>query len=179
VIAGIFVGGAASRFGGIAKGMLATSDGETVVGRLVRIVRAIGIDPVFVGKRPGYETVGLPTISDLGTGLGPLGGLCSLYRHVLQNAGDDRVVVLACDMPFVSSASLERLCTASGPLVAARRDGRWEPFFSAHDARVMLPRVEAALSAERLSLQSLFAEAAVIDVDPHELDDWDSPTDRG
>lgn len=177
-IAGIFIGGAATRFGGIAKGLLAAPDGSGPVIRCVlNRLREIHVTPVFVAPRedPRYaEFVRIRTIGDRGGGeLGPLGGLLGLYDH----AGDERVIVLACDMPFVTKATLERLVACEAPLAAAKRDGRWEPFLSVHDPRIMRPRAEANAAAGRRSLQALFEGAVEIAIDPHELDDWDSPDD--
>jgi molybdopterin-guanine dinucleotide biosynthesis protein A len=106
--------------------------------------------------------------------LGPLGGFLALYEH----AGERRVLALACDMPFVTRATLAQALACEAPLAAARRDGRWEPFLSVHDPRIMKARAEANAVAGRLSLQALFEGAEELVVDPHELDDWDSPDDR-
>jgi molybdopterin-guanine dinucleotide biosynthesis protein A len=80
-------------------------------------------------------------------------------------------------MPFVRKATLARALACEAPLAAARRDGRWEPFLSVHDPRIMKPRAEANAAAGKLSLQALFEGATELAVDPHELDDWDSPAD--
>lgn len=179
VLAGLFIGGAATRFGGIAKGLLEAPDGGgRIIQRLHNLLRELDVPSVFVGPRadPRYEIVGLPTILDRGAGLGPLGGFLALYDH----AGDRRVLALACDMPYVTKATLARLVATGAegaPLAAARRDGRWEPFLSVHDPRIMKPRAEANAAAGRLALQALFEGAVEIPVDPHELDDWDSPAD--
>lgn len=182
-IAGIFIGGAATRFGGIAKGMLEApgGGGGRVIECLLKLLRELHATPVFVAPRedPRYAEIGsLLTIADRRAdgSLGPLGGLLGLYDH----AGAERVLVLACDMPFVTKPTLERLLAENAPLAAARRDGRWEPFLSVHDPRIMKPRAEAQVAAGKLSLQALFEsvpEAIEIAVDPHELDDWDSPDD--
>lgn len=182
VIAGIFIGGGATRFGGIAKGLLEAPDGTgKVIQRLVNLLRELHVPSVFVASRADhpYEMVGLPTILDRSEGvekLGPLGGFLALYEHALR-AGSGRVVALACDMPFVTRATLERLVGCEAPVAAARRDGRWEPFLSVHDARIMRPRAEANAAAGRRALQALFDGAAELPVDAHELEDWDSPED--
>ncbi len=181
-IAGIFIGGAATRFGGIAKGLLeAPNGGGRVIECLLKLLTEIHATPVFVGPHedPRYaEIVRIRTIHDRPSAqtLGPLGGLLGLYDH----AGDERVLVLACDMPFVTKATLERLMACDAPLAAAKREGRWEPFLSVHDPRIMKPRAEAQAAAGKLSLQALFdsvAEAVEVPIDAHELDDWDSPED--
>ena len=179
-IAGIFIGGAATRFGGIAKGMLEAPDGSgRVIQRLMNLLKDLHVPSVFVGPRVDtrYESVGLPTVLDRragpGPGLGPLGGLLALYDH----AGDRRVLALACDMPFVTRATLAQALACEAPLAAARRGGRWEPFLSVHDPRIMKARAEANAAAGKLSLQALFEGATELVVAPHELDDWDSPED--
>ena len=54
-LAGIFVGGAGERMGGVAKGLMRTPDGTTVVERLRTILSKAGVDVVLVGEREEYE----------------------------------------------------------------------------------------------------------------------------
>ena len=85
--------------------------------------------------------------------LGPLGGLLALLAH----AGERAAIAVACDMPFVSPELARRLAETrvAAPAVAARRDGRWEPFFARYDAKVVLPTALAHADARRGSLQAL------------------------
>lgn len=170
ILGAIFVGGAASRFGGIAKGLLPAPDGSaSIVARTVALLRQHDVAPLLVGKREEYTFLDLPTIADPGTG--PIAALEALYAH----AGARRVVVIACDMPFVQSIASLLAAAAGAPLVAPRREGRWEPFFSRHD-----PAVVGPLLAGHRRLQDFFdaVPAVPLDIDAHELDDWDSPADR-
>ena len=181
VIAGIFIGGAATRFGGIAKGMLPAPDGSgSITLRLVNLCLAIHAEPIFVGPRedPRYSSVSQQTVIDRPGGLGPLGGMLALYDHA-ERMRSHRVIALACDMPFVTRETLEKLRDCEAPIAACKRDGRWEPFISVHDPRIMRPRAEANGAAGRLSLQALFEGALELAIDPHELDDWDTPEDAG
>lgn len=175
ILGGIFVGGAATRFGGIAKGLLPAPDGaSSIVARTAALLRAHDVEPVLVGQRAEYTSLDIPMIADPTEG--PLRALLALFAH----AGERRVLVLACDMPFVESIGRLLESDAALPLVAARRDGRWEPFFSRHDPRVVGPIAEAHAAAGRPRLQALFdaVPAVPLDIDGHELDDWDSPEDR-
>jgi molybdopterin-guanine dinucleotide biosynthesis protein A len=68
------------------------------------------------------------------------------------------------------------------PAVAARRGGRWEPFFARYDAPRVLPRAEANAREGRLSLQALLDtlpadELTLSPAEAAELDDWDTPED--
>ena len=81
-LCGIFVGGASRRMNGHPKGLLPCEPGgETIVGRLVRIVQALELPVVLVGQHEAYRPLGLPMLADQPPGVGPLGGLCALLRH--------------------------------------------------------------------------------------------------
>ncbi len=172
-IAGIFVGGAATRMGGAAKELLLTAKGETIRARWERTFAEVGIAIVLVGGRePG-------ALVDEGTAAGPLGGLAAL----LARAGDGHAIAVAGDMPFVTAAMVKKLA-ASAPrtVVAPRRDGRWEPFFSIWNAAACLPVVRARIAAGSLALQGTLdalgaEELALADDEKANLFDWDTPED--
>jgi molybdopterin-guanine dinucleotide biosynthesis protein A len=178
---GIFVGGRGTRMGGVAKGMLTTSDGETLVARWRRLFDAIGLRPVLVGRHPAYAQIDLPSIDDDPKDIGPLGGLVAL----LATAREARAIAVACDMPFVSPELLGKLTTfrSSAPIVAARRGGRWEPLFARYDAPRVIALARERSAQGRHSLQGLLQEmkTEVLPLTPaeeNELADWDRPEDR-
>jgi molybdopterin-guanine dinucleotide biosynthesis protein A len=180
LIGGIFVGGQATRMGGRPKGLLPAPGGTTIVERWRALFDEKHVPVVLVGAHAAYEPLGLPIIADAAPGHGPLGGLVALLRH----AAGGVAITAACDMPFVSGALLGRLLDASAeaPIVAPRRDGRWEPLFAAYDAARVLPLAEARLVARELSLQGLLdaAGARELPLAPHEEDelrDYDRPED--
>ena len=148
VIAGVFVGGAGKRMGERAKGLLEAPGGGTLVDRWLSVLHEAGVARVLlVGRHPAYRTLGLETIDDEPSGVGPIGGLTALLRH----AGASRALALACDMPFVSAGLVQRLIAApEAPVVAPWRDGRWEPLCARYDAARVLPsalrRIEARQS---------------------------------
>src|SRR5262245_17154452 len=107
---GLFVGGRGLRMGGVAKGLLTLPDGETVIGRLLRVcAQALpGSTPVLVGEAAAYAALGLRAIADAPSGVGPLGGLRALLADARQD-GHAAALVLACDMPHVSAELVQRL----------------------------------------------------------------------
>jgi len=140
----------------------------------------LGVPVVLVGEAGAYEDLGLPVLADEPPGIGPLGGLVALLRH----AGTGAALAFACDMPFVSRALVERLLAAptDAPIVAPRRDARWEPLCARYDAARVLPLALARAASLHHSLQPLLEEAgaAPLPLLPHETDelrDWDSPAD--
>jgi molybdopterin-guanine dinucleotide biosynthesis protein A len=182
-VAGIFVGGGSTRMGGQPKGLLRAPSGETLVERWKGVFAALAIPCVLVGERAkeAYASAGLEILADerAKEELGPLGGLLALLEH----AGERNAIAVACDMPFVSLDLVRRLASAApAPALAARRDGRWEPFFARYDARAILPIAIAHANARRGSLQALLdavnAEELTMSAEEHaELRDWDTPED--
>jgi molybdenum cofactor guanylyltransferase len=179
-VAGIFVGGAGTRMGGLAKGMLRAADGTTIVERWRAMLERLGLEVVLVGAATDYAGLGMEIVADEPTGIGPLGGLVALLRR----AGRERALALACDMPFVSGGLIERLLATSPDalILAPRRDGRWEPVCARYDAsRVLTPALALARTSDH-SLQRLLRDCGAVELplEPHEsgeLRDWDTPED--
>jgi len=182
---GIFVGGASSRMGGTPKGLLAVDDtGETIVARLLGLSHELGLEPLFVGHAGPYAQrwPEVRCVADDPSGVGPLGGLSGL----LSAAGDEPVLVVACDMPYVSRALLERLRTSQPEalVLASKSEGRWDPLCARYDPRHVRPALARALDLGVRSFQRLFAdltatELALDERERAELLDWDAPEDVG
>ncbi|MEY4512582.1 MAG: hypothetical protein RLZZ450_4704 [Pseudomonadota bacterium] len=186
MLCGIFVGGRASRMGGMAKGLLpAPETGEPLVARLARLAVELGCEPVLVGASTEVQAAlpALRTIDDRPAGIGPLGGLAGLLHAGAQS----QVVALACDLPFVSRDLLARLLEttleAPAQVLAVRADnGLWEPLCARYDAAALVPHVERAIADGVRSFQKLFAALSVAELpvsqaQRRELDDWDTPED--
>lgn len=181
VVAGVFVGGGGTRLGGLAKGMMLAPGGETIVDRWRRLLGKLGVAVVLVGDHAAYAHLGMERIDDEPRGIGPLGGMVGLLRRARRG----HALALACDMPFVSEALLERLvAAASGAAVLAPRvAGVWEPLCAIYDAPRVLPIAVARAARGARSLQGLLDEAGAkeLPLQPGEADqmkDWDTPEDR-
>jgi FdhD protein len=180
MLGGIFVGGAGTRMNGAAKGLLRAPGGDTIVSRIAAAMREAGLEPVLVGRRHEYATIGLRIIEDAANA-GPIGGLVAL----LDAANGERVVAIACDMPFVTADFVKKLVHApGGPIVAPKRDGRWEPLFARYDSSRVLGIASDRCARGELALQGLLDAAGAVELaldegDAAKLADWDSPEDIG
>jgi len=105
----ILAGGRARRLGGADKASLIVG-GARIIDRQLAALTAVAGDVRIVGDPERYAGLGVRVIADAVAGAGPLGGLYS----ALLDAAHDRVIVLACDLPFVTAALLERLVLESG-----------------------------------------------------------------
>jgi molybdopterin-guanine dinucleotide biosynthesis protein A len=180
LVAGVFVGGAATRMGGRAKGLMRAPDGVPIVERWREMLQGAGAEVVLVGAADAYAHLALERVHDAPPGIGPLGGLVALLRR----AGDGHALAVACDMPYVSRALLERLISAptDAPVVAPRHEGRWEPLFARYDAARVLPLALARVASRAHALQGLLdvasaSELALAPEEWRELRDWDAPGD--
>ncbi len=110
----VLAGGAATRYAGIPKGLLAVGS-QRMLDRVARAVQAAtGTAPLLVANAPDAATwhTGLHAVPDARPGFGALGGI---YTAVTAGAGP--VLCVAWDMPFVADALLRALiagATAGG-----------------------------------------------------------------
>jgi molybdopterin-guanine dinucleotide biosynthesis protein A len=187
LLVGVFVGGRAIRFGGLAKGLLRAPDtNEPLVSRLARISREAILDSdfVLVGDARDYSNLGYASIADDPKGVGPLGALIALLAHA-ERVGRD-AIVLAADMPFVSPELITRLAehAPGSAAVAPRVDGIWHPLFARYDseralvaARVTLAQGKRALHGVLSQLGASATELPLTADEAALLADWDTPED--
>jgi molybdopterin-guanine dinucleotide biosynthesis protein A len=102
----VLAGGAASRYGGVPKGLLEVG-GRRILDRVVDAVQAVtGEPPLLVANAPDAASwrPDLTTIPDVRPGFGSLGGI-----YTAVTAGPAPVLCVAWDMPFVPEALLRAL----------------------------------------------------------------------
>ncbi len=119
----VLAGGAASRYAGHPKGLLQVG-GRRILDRVVdAVAEATGAPPLLVANAPDAPRwrPDVQCVPDCLPGSGSLGGI---YTAVL--AGDDPVLCVAWDMPFVSVPLLQTLTQESRP---------WDAFLPESDSR--------------------------------------------
>jgi molybdopterin-guanine dinucleotide biosynthesis protein A len=101
-------------------------------------------------------------VSDRVPDSGPLGGLDA----ALTAARDDRVIVVACDMPFITARFLERLVALSDSVdaVVPQTERGYHPLCAVY-RRSCHPAVIRRLVERRLKMQELFEDLRVHVVD--------------
>ncbi len=109
IAAGILAGGQARRFSGIAKGLLRDRYGDTIVERLKRAVRQSGITEMVLltNDHDSYNSLGIPILSDLRPGHGPLAAMETALAHFAATC--DAVLFAPCDLPGLSASELRPL----------------------------------------------------------------------
>jgi molybdopterin-guanine dinucleotide biosynthesis protein A len=153
IIAAIIAGGASSRFGGIPKG-LETVGGRRILDRVADAARAITADVILVSNsEDGHGWLpGVRVARDMRPERGSLVGI-----HTALTASRGPVLVLAWDMPFVSSELLALIVRrGDDEPFAAIPEGPWglEPFCALYK-QACLPIVEQAIDAGDLRVTNL------------------------
>ena len=122
--------------------------------------------PVFaVGPDPG---LGLPVVND--AGMGPLAALAAGMRRLTEDGFDGPVLLVACDLPFLTPDLLAMLANklAGAQAAVPVADGRLQPLAACYDEKV-LPVAESLVAQGRLSMGALLD---AIDVSPVPPEVW-------
>lgn len=172
----VLAGGAGRRLGGGDKALVP-------VGGRPMIAWVLDLAPRFVAAAivapPSVEhaAFGVPVIADRGPGDGAPAALAT----GLEACTSEWAVVLACDMPLVDPAVLDRLAAEAGDDVDAvvpEADGRVHPLHGVYRATVADPA--RAIAAEGASLQALLARIRTRFVpldDPASVSNVNTPAD--
>ena len=145
--AAILAGGESRRMGQNKALLRLTPDGPTLIETVVaRLAEAGFTSPLLVANAPAdYAFLGLPTYTDSVKGKGALGGILT----ALQRSPQERVLVVACDMPALNPALLRYMSMqpegydAYVPAwVSPSGERQVEPLHAVY-ARSCIPEIEA------------------------------------
>jgi molybdopterin-guanine dinucleotide biosynthesis protein A len=147
----VLAGGRSTRFGGGEKSLRLVG-GKRMICRVIDALSGI-VDEVVISVRDECQRdILYPTISgytfvyDEITGIGPLAGVYS----GLSLARGDYVVIVACDMPFISPKAIELLFTkAEGHEAAVPRHDNdlFEPLHAVYRRKPMLKAVKESIDS--------------------------------
>lgn len=158
----ILAGGNSKRFG--SDKALAVVDGQPMIERVHAHLAAVA-SPVFIsiGKKGVAYDLPLRHVLDLYPGRGPLAGI----HAGLLASPVEWMLVAPCDMPFLDTASLQKLIagrdTTADAVVATDAEGRTTPVLALYHRRC-LARIEARLALGELSLQGLLNDLEVVNI---------------
>jgi len=181
VTGAVLVGGQAARFGGQDKSALVVG-GRSILHALVEGLTDFTDDVLVVGHRNGTLTdlsltASLRHVTDRAPECGPLGGLDTALAH----ARHDTVVLVACDMPYVTApllahlaALLHRSGDARVDAVVPRTERGYHPLCAAY-RRTCHDAVIRRVADRRLRMSGLLEDLRVRDVSRNELTEFGDP----
>lgn len=113
-----------------------------------------------VANAPAFGVAGYRREPDRFPGAAALGGIYT----AIAAARHERVLVVGCDMPFLSLELLSRLMELEGDAVVPRIDGYPEPLHAVY-SRACLGAIERRISAGQLKAIGFHADVRVTYVD--------------
>ena len=123
---------------------------EHVIAALVPVTTSVAI----IANSPEYSQLGFPVLADLQAGIGPLEAI----RTALASADTSRILLVGCDLPFVTSDLFRLLLSISGnhqAVVPIGVDGKLEPLCAVY-CRESLPVVTELIGQGKRKISLLF-----------------------
>lgn len=179
VSAAMLAGGRARRMQGRDKSALDIG-GRSILSREITVLQALTPDVLIVSgdasaaaRFAGRDLDGVRIVPDRVPGAGPLGGL---YTALLETTAP-YLVLVACDMPFLTLAFLQHLARraeeAQAEVAVPCTADAYHPLCAAY-ARTLLPRVAARVARQQLDMAGLIREAPRrVEIGPDELARFD------
>lgn len=170
----IQAGGRSSRLG--RDKALVEIDGITLIERVLQNVRALSDDIILTSNRPAHlDHLGYPIFADEHPGAGALEGLHTALTHAQQ----PYVLVLACDLPFLSQPLLRHQLKLAqqADVILPRQGEHCEPLHAVYRRAACLPPLRVARAEGRKRVQHIWrtlrvhhVEGAVLrELDPYGL----------
>jgi molybdenum cofactor guanylyltransferase len=168
VLGAVLAGGSGARMGR-AKATLELAGRPLICYPLAALIEA-RLETVVVAKR-GSELPDLPVplVLEPDEPAHPLCGIVAALRY----ADGRSVLACGCDMPFVSSALVERIASTDGALVLPSMGGRLHPLLARYGPALLDP-LERALE-ERRPLQETAAQLGPVILDERRLAAYGDP----
>ena len=166
VAAFILAGGKSTRMG-TDKAFVAL-DGRTLLARALDLARSVTHDVRIVGETAKFAAFA-PTVEDVFSGCGPLGGI----HAALRASQAELNLILAVDVPFVPPALLPFLITrarsSTTMVTVARAGGGWQPLCAVY-RREFAEVAETALQNGKRKIDALFDTARTLVIEEEELE---------
>ena len=143
----ILIGGDSTRFG--RDKATFEFDGEQLAARALRVCEEAFPDAKarFVSKEKGkfFDREMIPDVY-------PDRGAAGAIHAALADASTPWIFVLACDLPFVTSAFVAKLAAHigddNGCVIPIQKDGRWQPLCALYSVDMCLQPFEQAISGD-------------------------------
>ncbi len=148
--------------------------GGTLIERVIQRVARLADEIIVTTNKPeAYSFLGCALAADVVPGRGALGGLYT----ALSAASQPLVMVVACDMPFVSAQMLahqrDLLIEGGFDAVIPRTSGGTEPFHAVYRRETCLPLVIDVIQADKWRVDAWYAKAKVRLLSPEETGSLD------
>jgi len=145
--------------------------GKPLIEHVLDRISGLGDEILITTNRPqDYDYLGFRTAQDSTPGSGALAGL----KTALQAAQGEKILVLACDLPFVNKDLLKHIISRSdqADVTVPFRGGEYEPFLAIY-AKTCLSAIEESLKAGKMRMISFYPLVKVLALDEREITRFD------
>ncbi|OGP13815.1 MAG: hypothetical protein A3I75_03760 [Deltaproteobacteria bacterium RIFCSPLOWO2_02_FULL_50_16] len=164
-IAVILAGGKSQRFGG--DKVFVPFRGKPIINVLIEILSSAHFEVVLSGSKEGLSSLSLPVIEDQDPFLGPLVALQGILSHL----DDSKILLTACDMPFLKKEIITLLWDRGRDQDVAILTDRDRPCpLPGVYSRKILPTLRQLIKSGRRDLKSLLDSKATVSLLPE--GDW-------
>lgn len=169
--AAVLAGGQARRLGGLEKSALIIGT-HSILDRQLSLLRRLTPHLLVVtSDRSRVRAADVPVVVDRIAGAGALGGLYT----ALMEAPTEQVLVIGCDMPFLTAPFLLHLVERGrGMDAAVPRDGRGRHPLCASYSRQAAARVHARIQAGELRVGDALRDLTVREIGPDEIEPFNA-----
>lgn len=139
--AAILAGGKSSRMG-INKAFVQVRSCRIIDHAIEELIKVSNDILIVTNSVEDYVHLDIRVVTDIFPGYGPLSGI----HAALANAMEDRVLVVACDMPFIESSLANYLINLAEnyDAVVPTVEGYYEPLFAVY-TKACLPHIEQCI----------------------------------
>jgi molybdopterin-guanine dinucleotide biosynthesis protein A len=144
-----------------------------LIEHVLKRLSGLGDEVIITTNQPDkYAHLGVPLYADAIPGAGAASGL----QTALEAAQGEKVLVAACDMPFVqprlAQTLLEQLSSGID-VVVPYRDGRYEPMLAVYRRDTCLPALSLALDQGQRRLIGFYPQVQVLTITDSDLNQLD------
>ena len=165
-VSAVILAGGESRRMGSDKSLLPWHGGRFIE-HIHRLLDELFDEVIIVTNSPGlYDSIPCRKEPDIYYKQGSLAGIHSGLCH----ARNERIFVVACDMPFLAEEVIRALCACDtrAEVVIPRSEWGLEPLHACY-AKSCLPAIEAVLDAGKKRIVGFFPEVRVTEIPAEEL----------
>lgn len=149
----VLAGGKSSRFG--SNKALSKYGDETFLKHIAVLLQSYTKEVVISGFYPEYESIGMPILEDKISGIGPLGGI---YTALLYSS-TPWILVLTCDMPFITSEIITHMLAAGkGENVIGWDHPENIGIFPLLISKELLPEIEKAIEKKQYRIKQILSK---------------------
>lgn len=165
-VSAVVMAGGKSRRMGRDKAWLDVGDGRPIVRRAIDVLGDVADEVFIVANDERYRELGLRVVPDRFPGGGVLGGIAT----AIGAATHDRVLVAACDMPFLRPEVFRLLVSRADGVdaVVPRIADEYQTLHALYTRACVVP-IERALASGRMRVISFFADVRLRELGEAEL----------